>query len=164
MKILVGPELPEAKSYIELARKIAIGSTCLRSRCGSVIVKNRIILGAGYNSPPGNLRPTKCMKDQLPNNFKSDRTCCIHAEQRAIIDALKHNSDQLPGSRLYFVRLDSEGQIRPSGAPYCTICSKLALEVGISEFVLIHNNGITVYPTKEYNELSFLNGRYKHCG
>lgn len=47
------------------------------------------------------------------------------------------------------------GLILKAGKPYCTICSKMALDVGIAEFVLWHEEGITVYDTKEYNELSF---------
>lgn len=53
------------------------------------------------------------------------------------------------------MRLDEYNGKIISGKPYCTICSKLALDVGISEFVLWHNEGICVYNTIEYNEISF---------
>ena len=96
-----------------------------------------------------------CFKDTLDKTFKSDKTCCIHAEQRAIMDALKDYPGQIRESRLYFIRLDDQNQPKKSGKPYCTICSKMALDAGISEFVLWHKEGITVYDTKEYNELSF---------
>jgi hypothetical protein len=42
-----------------------------------------------------------------------------------------------------------------SGKPYCTICSKSALDIGIKEFVLWHEDGICAYDTAEYNLLSF---------
>lgn len=42
-----------------------------------------------------------------------------------------------------------------AGKPYCTICSKLALDVGIKEFALWHEEGITIYNTEEYNTLSY---------
>ena len=73
---------------------------------------------------------------------------------RAIIDTLKKNSDKIVGSRLYFVRLDINNKPKKSKKPYCTICSKMALDVGIKEFVLWHERGICVYNTEEYNELS----------
>jgi hypothetical protein len=71
------------------------------------------------------------------------------------MDALRKNPDKLSGSRLYFIRLDDKGIPSKAGEPYCTICSEMALDVGIAEFVLWHDKGICVYNTKEYNALSF---------
>lgn len=158
MKYLSGEEEKKAIEYFKIASEIALGSCCLRAKCGSVVVKDDEIIGKGYNSPPGDKPPEKCFKDDLPEDFISDRTCCVHAEDRAIRDALKNSLDEIVGSTLYFVRLDKEGNIVKSGEPYCTWCSKTALDVGIAEFVLWHEKGICVYDTKEYNELSY---RYK---
>jgi dCMP deaminase len=155
MRVLEGPEADIAMQYIDLAALTARKSCCLRSKCGSVIVQNQRVIGAGYNSPPGDKPLEKCLKDNLPANFKSDKSCCIHAEQRAIIDALKHYPELIEGSTLYFIRLDENDKKKHSGRPYCTICSKMALDAGIAEFVLWHKEGITVYNTEEYNELSF---------
>jgi len=155
MRFLAGTEEKEAREHMERAAKLAEKASCLRSKCGSVIVKEGEIIGAGFNSPPGNVKLTVCLKDRLPAKFKSDRTCCVHAEQRAIMDALKKNPSKLKGSRLYFIRLDEKGGKEIAGEPYCTICSKMALDVGISEFILWHDKGIAVYDTDEYNRLSF---------
>ncbi len=154
MKFLSGEEKQTALNYIEKCAQIAKLSPCFRSKCGSIIVKNDIIIGTGFNSPPLNQKLDHCLKDELPSNFKSDKTCCVHAEQRAILDALKNNQD-LSGSRIYFIRLDSNNQILKAGKPYCTICSKMCLDSGISEFVLWHEEGVCVYNTDEYNTLSF---------
>ncbi len=54
-----------------------------------------------------------------------------------------------------FIRLDKNGTLSRAGKPYCTICSKMALDVGIDEFVLWHEDGICVYDTDEYNTRSF---------
>jgi deoxycytidylate deaminase len=98
----------------------------------------------------------ECFKDKLSPTFKSDKTCCVHAEQRAIINALKSGwRNETIGSTLFFIRLDETGNFKPSGKPYCSICSKMALDVGISHFVLLHEEGWTKYDTKEYNELTF---------
>ena len=129
-------------------------STCHRSRCGSIIIKDDNIIGIGSNSMPCN-ETGDCFKDTLPKNFKSDKTCCVHAEERAIIDALKNHGDKIIGSTLYFLRIDDKGNPKFSGDPYCSICSKLALDVGISEFCLYREYGWYRYPTKEYNELTF---------
>ena len=147
----------EYQFAINAAITAAKASTCARSKCGSVIVKGYEIIGIGWNSQPGSCDGVECecFKDTIPRTFKSDRNCCVHAEQRAIMDALKHNSDKIEGSILFFVRLDENDEAKMSGRPYCTICSKMALDVQISKFVLWHNEGWTAYDTDEYNKLSF---------
>lgn len=157
MKYLGGNEEKKALEYIMKAAYIALSSTCERSRCGSIIIKDDEIIGSGVNSPPQNKeKQRKCTYSKNSYHQKvTDKTCCIHAEQRAIIDALTTNSDKIAGSRLYFIRLDDKGTPSHAGKPYCTICSKLALEVGIDEFVLWHEEGVCVYGTDEYNLLSF---------
>lgn len=155
--------LPETENLKQIIKKLietAKLSTCKRSKCGSaIVIKKTKIIGKGYNSMPQN-HIGECFKDNLPAGFKSDRTCCIHAEQRAIMNALtsKYRS-ALDGSTLYFLRLDENDNPIHAGEPYCTICSKMALDVGISKFVLWHKQGWTAYNTKYYNELSF-----KHNG
>ena len=165
MRYLTGDEERQALECIATATQIAMLSTCQRSRCGTIITNNEffegieqiIVIGIGYNSPPAELESQrKCSrkKDEYAGKV-TDKTCCIHAEQRAIIDALKTNPEYVEGSRLYFIRLDNDGNPTPAGKPYCTHCSKLALDVGIKEFVLLHEQGICVYDTEEYNTLSF---------
>lgn len=142
---------------LSVAESEARKSTCKRARCGSVVVdEDHNLIGIGFNSPPFDEINSRCeRKQELKPGFKSDRTCCIHAEQRAIMNALRYNCERVKGGRLYFVRIDDLGFIKPSGKPYCTICSKMALDVGLKEFVLLHVDGLTAYDTKEYNDLSF---------
>ncbi|MGV8161851.1 MAG: hypothetical protein ACP5N2_00785 [Candidatus Nanoarchaeia archaeon] len=157
MRYLTGEEEKNAQEYMNTAAKIALSGTCERSLCGAVIVKEKIIIGQGFNSPPRELESQrKCsIKKNMYDQKVTDKTCCMHAEQRAIIDALKNNPSQIIGSTLYFIHLSNEKERVPAKKPYCTICSKLALDVGISEFVLSTQNGICVYDTEEYNLISF---------
>jgi len=150
MKKIVNLDKNLFDELVHVAKK----STCHRSKCGSIIVSDGTVIGVGYNSQPCNVN-AECFKDSLDPNFKSDKTCCIHAEQRAIFDALKRNPSLIEGSRLYFIRLDENDNPKRSGEPYCTICSKSALDVGISEFCLWHAEGWTAYETNYYNQLSF---------
>ena len=157
MEYISGREKKKALEYIAEAAHIALDSTCERSRCGSIIVQDDEIIGKGFNSPPQNKeehRRCSCSKDSYHKKV-TDKTCCVHAEQRAIMDALQKNPDKVLGSRLYFIRLDDKGAPSFAGKPYCTHCSKLALDAGIKEFVLLHEKGICVYGTGEYNTLSF---------
>lgn len=155
MHYLTNSEEQQAQSYLDQAASLATLSCCLRSRCGCIIIRDNQVIGRGFNSPPQNIHLEQCLKDTLPEEFKSDKTCCLHAEQRAIIDALANHPAKLPGSRLYFIRIDQNNHKLYAGQPYCTICSKMALDTNIAEFVLCHQEGICVYDTKEYNDLSF---------
>ena len=155
MRYLTGNEEREVLRYVNEAAHVARGSSCHRAQCGSVIVKGDKIIGRGYNSPPRDTRLDRCFKDDLPKDLRSDRTCCIHAEARAVHDALAHHPEKLVGSRLYFIRLADDGSPVRAGKPYCTICSKLALDAGVAEFVLWHEEGICVYDAEEYNRISF---------
>jgi deoxycytidylate deaminase len=146
-----------AEHWIQEAVKEASHATCMRSKCGSVIVRDGTIIGHGHNSPAGNdERQRRCSVDKTTYDRKvTDKTCCVHAEERAIMDALRTNPDRIIGSTLYFARLNEEGTLAPSGTPYCTLCSKLALDVGVALFVLSHADGPRAYPTDEYNMRSY---------
>lgn len=143
--------------FLSLAASVATRALCLKARCGTVIVKDGIVIGSGYNAPPlDNIDDRRCLEAyDFSGKPKYDHTCCIHAEWRAIMDALKTNPDKIKGSKLYFVRIDDQGNIKKSGEPFCTVCSRLALDSGIAEFFLWHEKGITSYPTDEYNRLSY---------
>jgi deoxycytidylate deaminase len=161
MILLFGKYEEKAIENINIAAVIAKNSTCERSKCGSIIVQANEVIGIGFNNPPGDLVSQKrclCSKDNYDKKV-TDKTCCIHAEQRAMISALKAYPDKVVGSSLYFVRI-KEGIPVPSGNPYCTICSKMALDLGIKEFILWQSIvgkdiGVYVYDTEEYNDLSY---------
>lgn len=142
------------------AAKVAEKALCTRAKCGTVIIKDGEIIGSGYNAPPlDKVEDTLCDKDRSGGKDKYDRTCCMHAEWRAILDVLRNNSSKIEGSDLYFTRVDNRGEILFSGEPFCTVCSRLALDVGIKNFILWHEDGIRVYDTREYNELSYNYGK-----
>jgi len=141
---------------MEKAGEVAKRALCLKAKCGTVIVKDGEIIGEGYNAPPLDKEENRmCSKEFGPGKPKFDKTCCMHAEWRAIMDALKRNSEKLKESKLYFTRVDENGQIKKSGKPYCTVCSRMALDAGIEKFVLWHEEGICEYSTDEYNQLSY---------
>jgi deoxycytidylate deaminase len=156
MRKLSGLEWEVANRFLLQASEIALGSTCLRRQCGSVIVYDGEIIGSGFNSPPGGLESQRrCSADKAAYHTKvTDKTCCVHAEQRAVLDALK-NPAKLAGATIYFASLGDDRKISPSGDPYCTLCSKLCLDVGIAEFVLMQADGIFSYETAEYNYISY---------
>ncbi len=144
------------EDYFKEAVVEAKKSLCLRDKCGAVIVFDGEIVGRGYNAPPqDDVLQRKCHLELVHSDKpKSDRTCCMHAEWRAILDAVANGKAK--GSTLYFVRVDEEGKIKSSnGIPYCTVCSRLALDVGIASFGLWKKDGAKMFDTKIYNNLSY---------
>lgn len=157
MRYLKNVEETEGIGWMQEAARVAEKALCLKAKCGTVIVKNGEIIGEGYNAPPlDDVNHRMCLSEYaFPGKPNYDRTCCVHAEWRAILDAVKRNPDKIAGSQLFFTRIDEEGNIKKSGEPYCTVCSRMALDAGVLEFFLWHDNGICGYPTDEYNALSY---------
>lgn len=142
------------------AAKVAEKALCLKAKCGTVIVKYGKVIGQGYNAPPlDNLACRRCLEPDFAGKPKYDRTCCMHAEWRAILNAVKNHPNEIQGSTLYFTRADEAGNILKSGEPFCTVCSRFALDSGVAEFALWNDAGICSYPTDEYNRLSY---EYRH--
>lgn len=147
----------EHLEYFRVAADVAKKGTCLRAHCGSVIVKDGEIIGEGYNSPPLGLESNRTCLNQYKGVLRPryDKTCCIHAEWRAVTDACKRNPDKLEGSVLYFMRPAEDGNFTPAGEPYCTTCSRLVLDAGVGTFALWNEDGVYLYDTDEYDRLSY---------
>ena len=145
------------KKYFEAAQEVALQATCRRARCGSVVVSaDGEIIGRGYNAPPLNDESQRMCDVELDTSIKqnNDKTCCVHAEWNAILEALKTNADKVPGSTLYFMRVDENGNFTEAGEPYCTVCSRLAMQSGIAKFGL-WNNGPELFDAEDYNTKSY---------
>jgi len=141
--------------FLSLAEEQARLATCKRAKCGAVIVKNYRVIGEGCNSPAGNSEPVCDVDKRTLHEKVTDKTCCTHAEINAMNNVLSDfNKKVLEGSTIFFSRVDNEGNMIFSGEPYCTGCSKYAFNLGISNWVLRHDNGIYVYGAKEYHDLS----------
>jgi dCMP deaminase len=157
MIILSGEEEKEATKFVDVAAKVALESTCTRAHCGAVIVKDGKIIGKGYNSPPLEDENNRmCENVYLNKNGKKqkyDKTCCIHAEWRAIIDALKTHPKDIKDSTMYFMRIEDDNPTKTE--PFCTVCSRLIMEVGIANSVLWQEEGYIEYSAPEYNQASY---------
>ena len=156
MRILDGVEAQEALLWFEKTAEVAARSLCKRALCGSIIVNNGELVAEGFNSPPqGNGEYRTCANEyDIPAGFRHDRTCCIHAEQRAIQNAA-HEGKDINGSRIYFVAIDAQGNKILATDMKCTICSRAVLDAGITEFAFYAAEGIKVYAPAEVDRLSY---------
>jgi len=145
------------EDYFKKAQACAQRATCSRAHCGSVLVSaDGQVIGEGYNAPPLGDESQRMCDVQLDKTMKqnNDKTCCVHAEWNAIIDALSTHGAKVPGSTLYFMRVNEAGEFTEAGDPYCTVCSRLALQSGVATFAL-WNNGPELFDTRDYNETSY---------
>lgn len=153
MRYLNEEEAKEAEEFIKVAAKEAEKSTCKKSKRGAVIVKNKEIIGKGFNKVTLEKFCDPCIRENIRDNSRAELCSALHAEQVAILDALKKGKS-LEGSRMFHVKV-KDGEIRPSEDVSCTVCSRLVLEAGISEFVLLNKKGFVLFDSKEFNEKSF---------
>jgi deoxycytidylate deaminase len=149
----VTPAVGQIREYFQLAAEQAVQATCLRAHCGTVIVKDGMVIGAGFNAPPAGDESQRKCEVEFDQTLKAsyDKTCCVHAEWNAILSALRDAGPRVIGSTLYFMRVDELGNFTGAGKPFCTVCSRLSLEAGVAEFVLWHDGNAQFYDTREYN-------------
>jgi deoxycytidylate deaminase len=157
MRRIVGDELQAIRPYFQAAAEAANQATCHRAKCGSVVVKDGIVIGEGYNSPPldDESRRTCDQEWDFSKKPKYDKTCCMHAKWRAVIDVCKRNADRIAGSILYFMRVDENGDFTDASEPFCTTCSRFTMEAGVGEFALWNDEGADIYPLAEYDQKSY---------
>lgn len=157
MRRVTGNELKVIYPFFKAAADVAKEATCHRAKCGTVVVKDGEIIGQGYNGPALDDEANRTCNDQYDLSIKPkyDKTCCIHAEWRAILDACKRNAGKIGGSVLYFMRVDNEDNFTDAGNPYCTTCSRLTLESGVGQFALWNTEGADIYDASEYSTKSY---------
>jgi len=167
MITLTGEQLDAVMPYLEAANEEAALATCFRAQCGSVIVSAEgEVIGRGHNSPPLDDETNRiCLPGEQEQDWdftfkpKYDRTCCVHAEQNACLDAAKRNPDKIAGSTLWYMKRGKHGEFTGGGEPFCTACSRIAMQTGVGKFVLWHAaDGVAkVWDLPEYNRASYQN-------
>jgi dCMP deaminase len=110
---------------MEIAKMVALRSTCLRRKTGAVIVRDKRILATGYNGAPSGVRhcdEVGCLREELgiPSGERHELCRGLHAEQNAILQAALHG-----------VSL-KDSEIFTTHEP-CILCSKMLINVGIKK-------------------------------
>ncbi|MEE1200290.1 MAG: deaminase, partial [Christensenellales bacterium] len=94
--------------FMELAWVISTWASCYQPnrKIGCVIVKNKRIVTTGYNGAPAGIRTCvergECLRKKLniPSGTRAEMCYAIHAEQNAIIQAVKLGIS-IDGATLY---------------------------------------------------------------
>lgn len=114
--------------FMELAVNLAKRSHCIKRHVGAVLTKDTRIISIGYNGPPAGTHncdeefpETGCARDS-----KGSCSLAIHAEQNAILYAVKNNAS-VEGSTLYVT-------LSP-----CLACSRIIYSMGIKKVIYLNS-------------------------
>lgn len=106
--------------FLAIAKVVASRATCLRRKCGTVLVKENRILSSGYNGAPPGL--PQC--DEVGCEMVEGHCLrCTHSEPNAIAHAAR-----------YGVALDGATAYVSGGSP-CYACAKVLIGAGVKEIV-----------------------------
>jgi len=112
--------------YMELATSLAKRSHCIKRHVGAVLTKDTRIISIGYNGPPAG---THNCDEEFPDkgcasDSKGSCSLAIHAEQNAILYAVKNNAS-VAGTTLYVT-------LSP-----CLACSRIIYSMGIEKVIYL---------------------------
>lgn len=114
--------------YMELAVNLAKRSHCIKRHVGAVLTKDTRIISIGYNGPPSGTH--NCDEEWpgtgCPRDSKGGCSLAIHAEQNAILYAVK-NKTSVEGSTLYLT-------LSP-----CLACARIIFTMGIRRVIFLNS-------------------------
>lgn len=114
--------------FYNIARDVAMRSTCLRRKYGAVIVdKDRRIVATGYNGAARGeldcLQKGKCWREEhnIPHGQQYERCISVHAEQNAIINC---DPKYFDGTSTIYIYGMLNDETECSGEP-CLMCDRM---------------------------------------
>ncbi len=152
MVTLEGQDLKEAKKYIKKAAEVSEKSICAVSKIGAVLTKNGKIIGEGFNGP-SEKACSPCLFSLINKDVKTELCFAMHAEERAILDALEKGHDP-KGATLYSTYVKN-GNFFSTEDSFCAHCSRMFLESEIKEVVIPSKEEFVSYDVNEFYDLSF---------
>lgn len=114
--------------FMELAVNLAKRSHCIKRHVGAVLAKDTRIISIGYNGPPAGTHncDDEWPEQGCPRDSKGGCSLAIHAEQNAILYAVK-NKTSVEGATLYVT-------LSP-----CLACARIIYTMGISEVIFLNS-------------------------
>ena len=114
--------------FMELAVNLAKRSHCIKRHVGAVLTKDTRIISIGYNGPPSGTH--NCDEEWpdlgCPRDSKGGCSLAIHAEQNAILYAVK-NKTSVEGATLYIT-------LSP-----CLACSRIIYSMRIKKVIYLNS-------------------------
>jgi len=142
-----------AEQMMERAAELAKDSHA-RTRHAAVLVKAESLFAWGVNGVPF---PGEDHCYCKFGEFGHHDNCRTHAEQRAITLAREGDGwRKLQGSQLLYVRLETDDSVRLEEPHFCARCGRLALSLGVREWVFALSEGLVGYSSVDYDRMAQL--------
>jgi deoxycytidylate deaminase len=142
-----------AQQMVARAAELARDSHA-RTRHAAVLVKDDSLLAWGTNGVPF---PGEDHCYCKAGEFGQHDQCRTHAEQRAITLAREGDGwRKLPGSQLIYVRLEADDSVRLAEPHFCARCSRLALSLGVAQWIFALSEGLVGYSSADYDAIAAL--------
>jgi dCMP deaminase len=114
-----GKSKEKVSLYIDIVKRIAEESYCLRLNVGALVVKDGNIISFGYNGTPSGM-PNICEENNVTFDY------VLHAESNAITKACKSP-------------ISTEGATMYCTHSCCIHCAKLIIQSGIKRFIYLQD-------------------------
>jgi deoxycytidylate deaminase len=142
-----------AEQMVARAAELARDSHA-RTRHAAVLMRGEGLLGWGTNGVPF---PGEDHCYCKFGQFGHHDLCRTHAEQRAITLAREGDGwRMLQGSKLIYVRLEADDSVRLEAPAFCTRCGRLALSLGVAEWIFALSEGLVGYSSADYDKIAQL--------
>jgi dCMP deaminase len=114
--------------FMELAVNLAKRSHCIKRHVGAVVVKDTRIISIGYNGPPSGTHncDEKWPEDGCARDSKGGCSLAIHAEQNALLYAVKNNAS-VEGATIYVT-------LSP-----CLACARIIYTMGVQKVIYLNS-------------------------
>jgi hypothetical protein len=142
-----------AEQMVERAAELARDSHA-RTRHAAVLVRDGGLIGWGTNGVPfPGEDHCYCKFGELGHHD----LCRTHAEQRAITLARQGDGwRMMSGAKLIYVRLRPDDSVRLEDPHFCARCSRLALSLGLGEWIFALTDGLVGYSAADYDQIAQL--------
>lgn len=122
----MAPQINLDRYYMDIARAVTARSNCKGRRVGAVVVRENRIVSTGYNGTPQgvtNCNDGGCARCDPASGVESgtfyDLCLCVHAEENALLSAVRLGSGGLDGATIYTT-------VKP-----CFSCMRQLIQAGI---------------------------------
>ena len=162
--------LSKDRYYLEIAKQVALRSTCIRRKFGAIIVRDDQIVATGYVGAPRKTKDCfergKCLREKLniPHGQRYELCRSVHAEMNAIINAARAGVSILEGD-IYIWGTDEKGN--PINTFPCFLCKKMIINAGLKRVICSQENGdYKIYNVsdwvKEWQEKDLIDDQEKY--
>lgn len=157
--------------YLNIAKEVALRSTCFRLQGGAIIVCADQIVSTGYIGAP---RKTKdcfshqiCLREKrgIPHGQQYEICRSVHAEMNAIINAARAGVSLLGGDLFIYAEVPKTSK-KVDSFP-CFICKKIMINAGLNRVICsTKDGGKKIFKiadwTRDWQKKDLLDDKYQY--